>query len=450
MNRSTPQRLARHVALATLLACQACELAEHDLDAFQSTATGPEKIRAVLEDGAKDPELRARAALLLLDIDRHDLRGPEVLQRELSALESKSRGKLIEPLARLLFERMHTDRDVAPSAAAIRAKNALERALPLLTVAQRKQIGQTLIAWIVGDVPRRADVGGHALEVLTQTLGPDAAAPLLSGLRSDVPLSDIARISALLHRHADQAARGRAATRLLDIAHSLQTPPALLHALGDFADQPNVRALLLAIAQDKARSEIDRADALRLLTSHMTAHELLPVLSLALDESQSLALREIAVVRAGETRSSEALPGLLMLLGDRTHARLRMLAGQQVLDIGGPKMLSSFFRALPHGWGVPYSREEIDSYSARVNQFGHDTALLLLLGEKMSSSLWWPRVLALRYFAARGLFEDLWRMRKHVGDTAPIIGDGWPRGYTVGQEAEGCVSALNERLLRGR
>ena len=34
---------------------------------------------------------------------------------------------------------------------------------------------------------------------------------------------------------------------------------------------------------------------------------------------------------------------------------------------------------------------------------------------------------------------DVWRIRKHESDTAPILGEGWPRSYTVGQEATICV-----------
>jgi hypothetical protein len=55
-------------------------------------------------------------------------------------------------------------------------------------------------------------------------------------------------------------------------------------------------------------------------------------------------------------------------------------------------------------------------------------------------------VLALRYFARRGTFEDIWRIRQHVGDTLMVSGEGWPRAYTVGQEAESCVAIATERF----
>jgi len=433
-----------------LLAWSGCELTSHDLDAFQTTATGPTKIRAVLEDGSRDPELRTRAAMLLLDLDRRDLHGPDELQRELTSLGDDSLARLALPLSRALLARMQTEPGKVPGRGAVRAKDAAERALELLAPEQRRILGEMLIRWIVADVAKRADTGKSSLEALSGKLGANAAPPLLHGLRSDVPLPDLVRLSVLLDRHATPALRAETASRLLDISAHLHTPQGLLPALGHFAEQPGVRQRLVATARDKARSVEDRAEALTLLEGHATAAELLPLLGLALDEREEVTLRELAVTRAGETGSSEALPGLLMLVGDRRHERLRTLAGQQVLDLGGPKMLASFFRALPRGWDTPYTRREIDAYSKHLNRFTPDMALLMLLGDKLHSSAWWPRVLALRYFAAQGSFEDLWRIRKHESDTAPILGEGWPRGHTVGQEATVCVNALNERLLRTR
>lgn len=397
-----------------------------------------------------DPALRTRAAMLLLDLDRHNLHGPDELQRELSSLTSDSLARLALPLSRALLARMQTAVGEAPSSRALRAKDAAEGALSLLAPKQRVVLGDMLIRWMVSDVARRADAGKASLEALSAKLGAEAGEALLEGLTSDVPLPDVLRVSDLLDRHATPALRERSAARLLDIARHLRTPAGLLPALGRFSDQAGVRELLVATARDKSRSVPDRAQALTLLSHHATESELLPLLGLALDEQEHLALRELAVMRAGETGSGEALPGLLILVGDRSHARLRTLAGEQVLELGGPKMLASFFRALPRGWDVPYAREEIDAYSKHIHRFTPDIALLMLLGEKLHSSLWWPRVLALRYFAAQGSFEDLWRIRKHEGDTAPILGEGWPRGYTVGQEATVCVNALNERLLRAR
>lgn len=427
-----------------------CELTERDLAAFQSTATGPSKIRAVLEDGSRDPALRARAAMLLLDLERHDVRGPELLQKELESLETDSRTKLATPLARTLLARMQTDLGKKPSERALRSKHAAEDALDLLSAKERAALGDQLLRFMVRDIDNRANDGARSLEALAARLGTEATAALLDGLRSDLPITNIVRLARLLDQHASKDARAACAAKLLDIAQHLGVPQPMLPALGLFADQKSVRERLIATAQDGSRATSARAEALTLLARRTTASELLPLLGLALDDDEPLSLRELAVTRAGETGSSEALPGLLLLTSDRSHARLRSLSGEQVLELGGEKMLSAFFRALPHSWDVPYSRDEIDAYSKHIDKLAPNTALLMLMGEKLHSSLWWPRVIALRYFAAQGAFEDLWRIRKHIADTAPIVGDGWPRGYTVGQEAERCVNALNERLLRSR
>ena len=146
---------------------------------------------------------------------------------------------------------------------------------------------------------------------------------MLYGLRSDTPLPDLDRLAALLDKHASPALRERTAARLLEIARRLDTPADLLPALGRVTEQAGVRDRLVSTARDKQRSVAARAQALRLLSRRTTAAELFPLLGLALDEQEDLSLRELSVERVGETKSSEALPGLLMLTGDRGHARLR-------------------------------------------------------------------------------------------------------------------------------
>jgi hypothetical protein len=91
----------------------------------------------------------------------------------------------------------------------------------------------------------------------------------------------------------------------------------------------------------------------------------------------------------------------------------------------------------------------MSAYSQQINTFAPEMAISMLLGEKLHSSHWWPRYLALHYFAARGAYEDIWRIRQHTQDTLPILGEGFPKGHTVGQEAEAAVTLLLDRLSAG-
>jgi hypothetical protein len=148
----------------------------------------------------------------------------------------------------------------------------------------------------------------------------------------------------------------------------------------------------------------------------------------------------------GEVGSKQALPALLVLLTDRKNHALRQRAGELTLSLGGAEAIPSFFRSLPTGWGMTYSKDEIDAYSEQLVKLPADFSLLLLLGQKLHSSFWWNRVLALHYFAGRGTAEDVWRIRQHVHDLLPILGAGYPAGHSVGLEAESALALATQRL----
>jgi hypothetical protein len=317
-------------------------------------------------------------------------------------------------------------------------------------------------------------------------LGKDSAPTLLGGLTAQIPPRDVLRLAHVLHTHAAPELRQSVAERLVEIERAYRSPDhdrvlaaqagvelgtqgkardeqtmlaaqvaarrrsalieKLMPALGLFADQALARAYLVQLARRGDVEPEQRRLALSLLKQHVIASEVPPLLELALDERELSELREAALMRAGETGARETLPALLTVLGDRAHTSLRSRAGELVLDIGGAEMLPLFFRSLPRHWDTQYEKREIDAYSERINRFQPEPALLLLFGERLHSSLWCHRVLALRYFASRGIADDVWRIRQHLGDVLPIAGDGWPRGYTVGQEAQSAINQALERL----
>jgi hypothetical protein len=474
-------------AIAVFLAFSACSLNERDLDAFRETATGPDKLRAVLRDPSRNANLRASAALALLELRRKGLDGSEALIHDFGTSTQDSRDAITDPLAQGLSARMRTTVGKAPSPSALRAKDAGAQMLKLLSDESRMRLGTSLVTWMLEDMPRRADAGENSLDEISALLGKESVRPLLDALTRSLPASDLARLAELIDRHATAADRTRAASNLVAIErayrnhvrdaelrelakHDLQGTAGAEHselvearvdalrttsltahvmpALGRFADQSEVRARFVTIARDASALLSDRSLALTLLEGHTTSQELTALLALALDANEEMALRELAVERVGDTRSTEAVPLLLTLASERTHSKLRHKATKLVLDIGGARAFPLLLRSMPRAWNARYGKDELEVYSERIAQFPPEPALLMMLGEKLHSSFWYNRVLALHYFARRGSFDDIWRMRQHVEDTLLITGDGWPRGYTVGQEAEACVAIATERFAK--
>ena len=442
-----------------LLSVLACSLDARDLTAFQDTASGPDKLRAILRSSDRSPSLRAQAALSLFDLPRKDVDGRALLFAELTTLDARGRQVIVPTFQAGLLQRMRTERGKAPGEDAVEAKDAGVKLLGMLGQRERAELGGALLRWIADDVPRRAQSGHYSLEAVARQVGPDSARTLVTSLSSLHDPRSLSRIAAIIDAQAEPDVRTNAAQRLVDLERSyrLRTEgenPAelfeyILPALGRFADQRVVRSRLIALAGTPGVALTEQKRVLELLQGHTTPAELPELLALAQSEQAAPELRVLALSRVGETHSREALPTLLTLLTDRNHAALRRRAGELSLEIGGPEVLSSFFRNLPTGWGMTFDRHEIDAYAERIATLQADNALLLLLGEKLHSTFWWNRVLALRFFASRGTAEDVWRIRQHLYDSQPILGAGWPRGYTVGQEAESALNLALERLHSG-
>lgn len=483
------RRLLAFPAIAVFVAFSACSLSEHDLDAFRDTATGPDKLRAVLRDPSRNPDLRASAALVLLELQRKELDGSEALIRDLGATEQSARDVITDPLARGLSTRMRTEVGTAPSPVALRAKDAGARMLNLLTDDAQARMGAALITWMLEDLALRADAGENDLEAIAGLVGNESVRPLLEALSRPLPASDVARLAKLIDQHATADDRTRASASLVtverafrnhvrdaelrelakrdlrgtagaeqaelieahvDVLRTTSLTEHVMPALGRFVDQSEARARFIAIARDSSVQLNDRMLALSLLEGRTTSQELTALLALALDTNEDAQLRELAVARAGDTRSTEAVPLLLTLASERPHSKLRHKATELVLDIGGARAFPLLLRTMPRAWNARYGKDEIEAYSARIAHFDPEPALLMLMGEKLHSSFWYNRVLALHYFARRGSFEDIWRLRQHITDTLLITGEGWPRAYTVGQEAEACVAIATERFMKRR
>jgi hypothetical protein len=430
-------------------------LDSRDIAAFQLSASGPEKLCAVLGAHERPAPLRAEAALALLDLTRVDIDGRSLLFSELTRLDAAGKRAILPSFKSGLSQRMRTDEGKDPSPDALRAKDAGTKLLPLLDTSERASLGAELLSYIARDVARRADRGELSLEQIARSVGPASAQALTLALSEKHDADSLARLAAIIDQYAQGYERVRAGKRLVELELSFRAnaPGAdtrgrqrVLSSLGRFADQHEVRARLLSIAASDRIVQDERVQALELLAGHVGEAELKPLLALAQAESAPPELRLLALTRVGETKSRTALPTFLILLTDRNHHALRRLAGELSLSVGGSEAAASFFRNLPTGWGMSYDKAEIDAYAEPLAKLPPDVSLLLLLGEKIHSSFWWNRVLALRYFATRGTAEDVWRIRQHVYDILPITGMGYPPGHTVGLEAESALAMAIERL----
>ncbi|MDB4974534.1 MAG: hypothetical protein JWN48_2875 [Myxococcaceae bacterium] len=436
-----------------VLASAGCTLERSDLDAFRETARGPEKLSAVLHDPARAGDLRAEAALRLLDLERSDVDGRALLFSGLEQLDERARRALVPTLERGLRTRMQTDDGKVPTASAVRAKDVGVRMLPMLEPPARAALGSSLLRWVGRDLEHRADAGEFSLEMITEQVGAASAAASADSLRPSVSPAALARLSAAVDKHADASTRAKAAAKIIAVEQAYRASPErgrdlsdyALPALGRFVDTVAARTRLLAIAGDAGVEPSQRTLALDLTAGHVTAQDVAPLSKLALDASAELPLRLTAIVRLGETGSRDALPTLLSLATEHTRA-LRQPAVELAIRLGGERSLHDVLTALPQSWKVSYARSEIEAYVERMVELPPSSTLVTFVGRKLYAYPWWCNVIAVRWLARRAtLAEATWRFKLHSEDTKEVIGEGWPPGWTVGREVKLGLNALAER-----
>ena len=125
----------------------------------------------------------------------------------------------------------------------------------------------------------------------------------------------------------------------------------------------------------KQRLDARRAKALQALEGNATRSHLKRLLQISLDPSNTNELRDYAFDRVGDVRSKEAIPHLWPMFqragcaGSKCDAagklekRLRWRAGEMILSIGGPGIITEFLKRMPGQGGVQYEPEELEGYA---------------------------------------------------------------------------------------
>ena len=96
--RFNPVRSLALLLLASL-ALGACAITEGDIEAWQGTVRGPGRIVAVLSSPRYHDELRIRAGLALVEMDRQDVDGVTELQTVVRGLPEADRTRIVDGMA---------------------------------------------------------------------------------------------------------------------------------------------------------------------------------------------------------------------------------------------------------------------------------------------------------------------------------------------------------------
>jgi len=499
---------------AVAVSLAGCKVDSEDVQQWKGTVKGPTRLVAVIGSDQYSPELRAEAALAIVEMDRSDVdalfllkRALDDLRNEGSAVSESIVAGMIPRLEALLSE-SPGQAQTAPDPMQIRAKDAAYMIIPYAPEEDRDELIRAVVSWYSADFEGRSLAGDYGAEQVTRALGADAAGMLVDALHEKMPPQAMIKIAEIVGEDGDEETKKRAGERLVTIEKEMEKG-AFLKWLGDqirssieasgekadearvsslalynrenylnqgvlpamryLGDQQEVASRLLAIADTRPgnsggegwaeRLNARRATALKALEGRVNRTHLNRLLSIALDSSNPIEVRDYAFDRVGEIRSGDAIPRLWPLVervgctaascsaADKLDKRLRWRAAELVLSLGGASTIEPFSQRLPSAPGIQYEPEELEGYATRMSQMTpQPTSTVLAL---LDSQQWWNRVVALRYLERRGGEADVPAMKRLRSDEGQVSGEGWselnPPVKTVGDVADAATKALRTR-----
>jgi hypothetical protein len=503
---------------AGVLACgvlTGCRVDSDEVEYWKGSVKGPTRLVALLGSDKYSNELRTEAALAMVEMDRNDVNGLALLDEALQELQQKDKPAseaivtaMAPKLEAALAEEVPTEEGAGPPEAQVRAKDAAYMVIPYAPDGLRADLIESLVGWYSKDFAGRSLAGDYSAEQVTRALGAPAARMLVDGMHSQMPRQALIKIAEIVGEGGDPETKAKAAEKLVAMEREMEKKAFLdwlgeeitasmkdsgepvdaarvralalynreayinegaLPAMKHLADQETVSTRLLQIADTKpapgdpeawaSRLNERRANALRALEGHVTRTDLNRMLSIALDSSNPIEVRDYAFDRVGDIGSRDAIPQLWPLVqstgctaascsqSDELAKRLRWRAGELLLAAAGPSEITEFSEKLPEAPGIQYEPEELAGYARRMSQMTPPPTQAA--AKLMNSPQWWNRVIALRYLERRGTEADIPRMQKMVSDGAVVAGEGWsqlePPMKTVGDVAKSSIDSLKTR-----
>lgn len=480
------------VLLALVIASSlgGCKVTSDDIDYWKGTVKGPGKIVAVLLAERYPLELRTRAALALVEMERTDVNGVGELQRGIQALQAANEAdtqQIVDAMVPGLQSMMtgaetaaQEDENLGPPAQSIRAKDAAYILIPHASPAARVQLVEGVVGWYVVDFTGRSLSGDYSVEQVVRSLGATAASKLVDALNSHMPKAALVKIAELVGQLGDDATKERMGTRLVELEREMETDEYLtwlkseirnslteqnpgaevnearvatiaklnqqrfinegaLPAMKHLAGQAAVRARLLELAEagPPAGATADivaavatrRQRALQALEGNATQEHLPRLMALALNDANPIQVRDYAFDRVGDIRSADAIPQLWPMFQEAGNDQLKKRLrwrAGELILAIGGTSIIGEFLSK-----LPTDREteyEPEELAGYATRMSQMTPPPTdLMRRQLSSNNWFARVIALRFLERRGVEADAAAMQRLVRDDTAVLGTAWSR-----------------------
>ncbi|MDD5307052.1 MAG: hypothetical protein PHU25_06995 [Deltaproteobacteria bacterium] len=272
----------KRLLLVLLLTVAAgCEVTAEKIELWKGTQNGPQKLSAALVDPGLAVDLRAKAALALVEINAWD-----IFRESFQKMEKADAEKVVDAVAPILAKMVESAPAGADKISKLQmdAKDALFMLLDYASAGGRAAVEKPLIDWCTTDYNTRAMAGQFKINIMVKKIGARAGEALVPLLTLDqlaiqyiadliVELKDdgVAQKASAQIAKVLKASVGKIQEIHLVAAATIGGNP-VADALIGFATDPKLDAALqrfalraLSQAVDKKRVQLDDARMARLL-----------------------------------------------------------------------------------------------------------------------------------------------------------------------------------------
>jgi HEAT repeat protein len=423
------------VAACSLLGFVACESATSErIEAWKGTQKGPDRIEGALRSSNVPANLRAEAAVALVDIGK-----PEKVDEIMAALEAGERWEILKTLVDIDIKGM-----ASPQLPKARdARDTLFSVRQYAPPEEQKRIDTALLASIEKDLSEGRFSGGrHSLDKLLTAIGPPSG-PMLVRLLGDAkaPYKGLAE---LLVKVCDEATRDKGGAALLGrISAGKPIPNDMWLALGMLGGPTVTDFLSTKVQKGPPEEAIAAAKALQ---QARYPSVLQMALKIAGDGKANKELRDEAFGVVEKIGGPEAQKGLLRIIAEDKKDIVRYRAHEAALEVGKADAIVPALQAF--SGKLSFKREDVIDFLVKdISKVGAQAkpAVLAALASpsplaRMTAVLALEAPLPTNAKARLGAAADAGALGKLEGDKATI--KGFPAGMTVGSEAKRVVLLL--------
>ena len=417
------------VAACSLLGFVACESATSErIEAWKGTQKGPDRIEGALRSSNVPANLRAEAAVALVDIGK-----PEKVDEIMAALEAGERWEILKTLVDIDIKGM-----ASPQLPKARdARDTLFSVRQYAPPEEQKRIDTALLASIEKDLSEGRFSGGrHSLDKLLTAIGPPSG-PMLVRLLGDAkaPYKGLAE---LLVKVCDEATRDKGGAALLGrISAGKPIPNDMWLALGMLGGPTVTDFLSTKVQKGPPEEAIAAAKALQ---QARYPSVLQMALKIAGDGKANKELRDEAFGVVEKIGGPEAQKGLLRIIAEDKKDIVRYRAHEAALEVGKADAIVPALQAF--SGKLSFKREDVIDFLVKdISKVGAQAkpAVLAALASpsplaRMTAVLALEAPLPTNAKARLGAAADAGALGKLEGDKATI--KGFPVGMTVGSEAK--------------